>query len=64
MKKKIVCAMMCIAMAATSLAGCGSDDGAAIPMLRQTSRRIARMMQMAAMTQMHPLRAEMERFTT
>lgn len=29
MKKKIVCAMMCIAMAATSLAGCGSDDGAA-----------------------------------
>lgn len=29
MKKKIVCAMMCIAMAATSLVGCGSDGGAA-----------------------------------
>ena len=28
MKKKIVCAMMCIAMAATSLVGCGSDGGA------------------------------------
>lgn len=31
MKKKIVCAMMCVAMVATSLVGCGSkaDDGAA-----------------------------------
>lgn len=28
MKKKIVCAMMCIAMAATSLVGCGSSDSA------------------------------------
>lgn len=25
MKKKIVCAMMCVAMAATSLVGCGSS---------------------------------------
>ena len=31
MKKRIVCAMMCVAMVATSLVGCGSkaDEGAA-----------------------------------
>lgn len=27
MKKKIVCALMCVAMAATALVGCGSDAG-------------------------------------
>lgn len=27
MKKKIVCALVCVAMAATALVGCGSDAG-------------------------------------